>query len=231
MSFNPTKCNIIHLSRKKAPILRTYHIKGTNLEAVESATYLGISIAKDISWNRQVSRVAAKGHLMLGFVRWNVVTTSRSIKELAYNSLVRPTMEYAASVWCPYYSNQIWYIEMVQRRAARYCLHTYTKMESVTAMLQKLKWETLEQRRLKARVVMRYRIVIDLVMIPKDQLIPNTSSTRGHHMKFHKIYATEITTRTPFSPPSSPCGTHYQHQQCQWLPLMCSRRSWLVKSL
>ena len=66
----------------------------------------------------------------------------------------------------------------------------YTKTESVTAILQELNWETLEQRRLKARVVMGYRIVNDLVMIPKDQLIPNTSSTKGHHMKFHKIYAT-----------------------------------------
>ena len=132
MSFNPTKCIIIHISRKKAPILRTYHIKGTNLEAVESATYLGISIAKDISWNRQVSCVAAKGNRMLGFVRRNVVTTSQSTKELAYNSLVRPTMEYAASVWCPYYKNQIWDIEMVQRRAARYCLHKDGECDSHT---------------------------------------------------------------------------------------------------
>ena len=189
MSFNPTKCNIIHMSRKKDPLLHTYHIKGTNLEAVENATYLGINVAKDLSWNRQVSRVAAKGNRMLGFVKRNVVTTSRSTKELAYNSLVRPTMEYASSVWCPYYENQIYDIEMVQRRAARYCLHAYTKKESVTTMLQMLKWETLEQRRLKARVVMGYHVVNDLVMIPKDQLIPNTSSTRGHHMKFQTLYA------------------------------------------
>ena len=189
MSFNPTKCNIIHMSRKKDPLLHTYHIKGTNLEAVENATYLGINVAKDLSWNRQVSRVAAKGNRMLGFVKRNVVTTSRSTKELAYNSLVRPTMEYASSVWCPYYKNQIYDIEMVQRRAARYCLHAYTKKESVTTMLQMLKWETLEQRRLKARVVMGYRVVNDLVMIPKDQLIPNTSNTRGHHMKFQTLYA------------------------------------------
>ena len=76
MSFNPTKCNIIHMSRKKDPLLHTYHIKGTNLEAVENATYLGINVAKDLSWNRQVSRVAAKGNIMLGFVKRNVVTTS-----------------------------------------------------------------------------------------------------------------------------------------------------------
>ena len=141
MSFNPTKCNIIHMSRKKDPLLHTYHIKGTNLEAVENlSTYLGINVAKDLSWNRQVSRVAAKGNRMLGFVKRNVVTTSPSTKELAYNSLVRPTMECASSVWCPYYKNQIYDIEMVQRHAARYCLHAYTKKERVITMLQMLKW-------------------------------------------------------------------------------------------
>ena len=55
------------MSSKKDPILHTYHIKGTNLEAVENATYLGINVAKDLSWNRQVSRVAAKGNRMRRF--------------------------------------------------------------------------------------------------------------------------------------------------------------------
>ena len=188
MTFNPSKRNIIDITRKKEPIWYTYHIKGTDLEAVDNATYLGISIAKDLSWNKQVGSVAAKGNRMLGFIKRNVITTSQSTKELAYNSLVRPTMEYAASVRCPYYGNQIHDVEMVQRRAARYCLHAYGQV-SVTAMIQQLKWETLEQRRLKARVVMGYRVVNDLIKIPKDQLIPNKSSTRGHHIKYNTIYA------------------------------------------
>ena len=29
----------------------------------------------------------------------------------------------------------------------------------------------------------------DLIKIPKDQLIPNKSSTMGHHIKYHTIYA------------------------------------------
>ena len=196
---NLNVCNFAILTRKlvysflnrirlSSNSLYTYHIKGTNLDAVDNATYLGINIAKDLSWNKQVSRVAAKGNRMLGFIKRNVITTSRSTKELAYNSLVRPTMEYAAAVWCPYYGNQIHDIKMVQRRAARYCLHAYGH-DSVTTMIQQLKWEMPEQRRLKARVVMGYRVVNDLIKIPKDQVIPNKSSTRGHHIKYHTIYA------------------------------------------
>ena len=71
-------------------------------------------------------------------------------------------------------------------------------------MLQMLKWETLEERRLKARVVMGYRVVNDLVMIPTDQLIPNTSSTRGHHMKFQTFYAQRNYCKYIFFPPFIP---------------------------
>ena len=65
MTFNPSNCNIIHITRKKEPMLYTYQIKGTDLNAVENATYLGINITKDLSWNKQVSWVAAKLHARL----------------------------------------------------------------------------------------------------------------------------------------------------------------------
>ena len=61
-------------------------------------------------------------------------------------------------------------------------------MDSPTEIMQSLKWETLEQRRLKSRVVMGYRIVHGLVGIRPDQLVPSASSTRGHDMKYNTIY-------------------------------------------
>ena len=185
MSFNPTKCNIIHISRKKDPVLNTYHIKSTDLEAVDTATYLGVDVAKNLTWHKQTSKVVAKGNRSLGFIKRNIRTTSRKIKELSYKTLVRPTLEYAASVWSPHQKELKYVLEMVQRRAARYVLHRHQRLDSVDDMLRRLKWDTLEQRRLKARAVMGYRIVHGLVMIPADQLIPTTVNTRGHAMKFH----------------------------------------------
>ena len=89
MYFNPSKCNIIHVSRKKKPLLYTYHIKSTNLKAVDIATYLGIEVSKELTWHKQVSKVAAKENRVLRFVRLNITTTSQCIKELAYKTLVR----------------------------------------------------------------------------------------------------------------------------------------------
>ena len=195
MSFNPTKCNIIHISRKKTPILRTYHIKGTNLEAVESAPYLGISIAKDLLEQTSES-CSSQGKPHAGLCEAECCDNITKYQGTHLQQSHSTNHGVCGISLVPILQKS----NLVQRCAARYCLHAYTKTESVTAMLQELNWETLEQRRLKARVVMGYRTVNDLVMIPKDQLIPNTSSTRDHHMKFHTIYAKRNYYKNTFFP-------------------------------
>ena len=47
------------------------------------------------------------------------------IREMAYQSLVRPQLEYSASVWDLHVKEQIKKIEMVQRRAARWTLRMF----------------------------------------------------------------------------------------------------------
>jgi hypothetical protein len=54
---------------------------------------------------------------------------------------------------------------MVQRRASRYVVNRYHNTSSVTSILEELKWPTLEERRKRARLVLMYKIVNDLVKI------------------------------------------------------------------
>ena len=93
-----------------------------------------------------------------------------------------------ASVWSPHLKGHKEVLEKVQWRAARYVLHEYGEGTRTTNMIHRLKWESLEQRRLKARVVMAYRIVHKLVKIPSNQFVPTASTTRGDDMRFHRIY-------------------------------------------
>ena len=60
------------------------------------------------------------------------------LKSIAYNSLVRPHLEYGAAIWDPYTKKNINKLEMIPRRAARYVVNRYHCSASVTDMLKEL---------------------------------------------------------------------------------------------
>jgi len=186
MSFHPDKCNTMHISRSKTHSKTIYSLKGHNLEEVTTARYLGLDIRSDLSWHTHIDRIVKKGNSMLGFSQRNL-----RIKNTETKALVRSNLEYCSSVWNPHTTSAIHKIEMVQRRAARYTTSRYHNTSSVTDMLEKLKWESLESRRTKQQLTMMYKIVNNLVDIKADTyLTPATSQTRKRHNKSYRVIAT-----------------------------------------
>ena len=100
MKFNPSKCQVLHISRARQPIHSQYTLHGEILESVDWARYLGVSISKDLSWNTYISKFTSKANQTLGFVKRNVRTKNQSFKELAYKTLVRPSKTYKRQKWC-----------------------------------------------------------------------------------------------------------------------------------
>jgi hypothetical protein len=95
------------------------------------------------------------------------------VKSAAYTSMVRPTMEYASSVWDPTNRKKIGNLEKVQKRAARFVFNNYTDRTpgGVTKMVKSLKWEKLEERRKSNRLCMLYKIKNGLIDIDSNQYI------------------------------------------------------------
>ena len=106
-----------------------------------------------------------KANSTLGFLRRNLRVGSQSVKERAYFALVRPTLEYASSIWDPADKTLINKIEMVQRRAARYVTCRYRKRSSVGSMLRELEWTSLKDRRQHQRLVLLFKITHGLVAV------------------------------------------------------------------
>ena len=85
MRFQPVKCNMIQITRKRMKkIHASYTLEGTVLENVESIKYLWVTITNDLRWNTHVSNVCTKANQTLGFLRRNLYSCPQEVKEAAY---------------------------------------------------------------------------------------------------------------------------------------------------
>ena len=66
MSFNAGKCSVIRITPKSRKAKETnYTLHGQTLAVEESSKYLGVTLTNDLSWNKHVENVAAKGNRTL----------------------------------------------------------------------------------------------------------------------------------------------------------------------
>ena len=94
MEFNPDKCEIIRLSRKKNPTIFKYKLHDTILKETTSAKYLGLTISNDLPWNDHINKITSKANNTLRLIKRNIKTNNSEIKETAYRTYVRPQLEY-----------------------------------------------------------------------------------------------------------------------------------------
>ena len=57
MDFNPSKCQVLHISKSRHPAQHINMLHGQALEAMDHAKYLGVDISKDLSWNTHIIRI------------------------------------------------------------------------------------------------------------------------------------------------------------------------------
>jgi len=107
MQFNLSKYKVLCISNTRSPSVKKYTFCGVELEQVQDITYLGIKLTSKLKWDQHVSTVSSKASKVLGVVRRNLHNCPRSVRETAYKTLVRPTLEYGSATWDPYYDKDI----------------------------------------------------------------------------------------------------------------------------
>ena len=151
-----------------------------NLEIVQSAKYLGITITEYMDWGPHISGISSKATNTLGFIRRNLAFSHRNTKEVAYKNSVRPKLEYAAPIWSPYCKTQVLQMEKVQRTAAHWTCRRWRYTSSVGEMLDELQWPTLEARRDQSSLLFFYKIHCGTMSFDKDKYLTQP--------KMYKIY-------------------------------------------
>ena len=101
MKVNVAKCHSMRVTRHLPDkhILFDYTLHQEQLEQVQSAKYLGITITDNLDWGHHVSEISCKATNTMDFLHRNLALAPRHTKEVAYKTLVRPQLEYAAPIW------------------------------------------------------------------------------------------------------------------------------------
>ena len=106
MRFQPVKCNMIQLTRKRTKRCRN------------------------------VSNICTKAYRNFCFNRRNVYPCPQDVKETAYKGLVHPVLEYGSPVWDPPSAVLQEELESVQKHGARFVTGNYNyETGSMTGIL------------------------------------------------------------------------------------------------
>jgi hypothetical protein len=127
MTFNPSKCKVMHMSRKKvcSSASLQYHLNDKPLESVTNISDLGVIVSKDLSWANHIEDICTKANKTLGLIKRVCArdVVDANTRKLLYCAVVRPKLEYASCVWSPYSAKQRKLIENIQRRATKFILN------------------------------------------------------------------------------------------------------------
>ncbi len=191
MRFQPSKCNIMQLHRKRNIIDYDYKLGDTVLEKVDSIKYLGVTITKDLSWNNHIRNVCNKANRTLGLLKRNLSKCPSEVKMQAYKGLVRPILEYSSPIWDPYTVTLQDQLEATQKRAARFISNNYEYTPgSMTNILNSLNLPSLKERRTQSRLILFYKGLKKFANIPLEDLqIPKRRLRNMHDQHFNQIYA------------------------------------------
>ena len=72
MEFNPSKCQVLQLTRARKPIPTSHYLHNHKLEITDCARYLGVDISQNLSFNNYIDRICNTANKTLGFLRRNL---------------------------------------------------------------------------------------------------------------------------------------------------------------
>ena len=102
LTFNPGKTQIMVVTNKKKVSLNKLHISGTEIEYVENATYLGLTLNNRLNWAENIKQKCCRAKKALHAVK-SMVGSTWGIKpdkmRWLYTAIARPVVSYAAIVW------------------------------------------------------------------------------------------------------------------------------------
>ena len=107
MQFNPSKCQVLQITKRAKPLNTKYILHNVEIESVSAAKYLGVTIEDDLSLTKHIDITTRKANQTFGFLKRNIWVHNKALKSVAYKTLVRPQLEYTSTVWYSYTTTDV----------------------------------------------------------------------------------------------------------------------------
>ena len=143
---------------------------------VDTHKHLGIYLSNDCTWHKHIDYVKDKAWARINIMRKLKFELDRKSLETIYLTFIRPILEYGDIVWdnCTLYEKQE--LDKIQTEAARIVTGT-TKLISIQTLYDEIKWETLESRRNKHKLVLFYKMFNNISPAYLSYLVPPSISS------------------------------------------------------
>jgi len=168
------------------PVL--YDVHSINLPTVDASTDLGVTYDKHFSFSAHIDKVVTKAAQCAKLILNCFSTRDPVVLMRAFNTYVRPILEYTTVVWLPVLKQDIRKLEGVQKRFSKR-LSGMSNLQ-YEARLKALSTTSLEHRRIRNDLVTCYKYLNNMCEIGNlDSLrISEVTQTRGHSMKLARSF-------------------------------------------
>ena len=151
------------------------------MQKTEIERDLGVLISNDLECDQHVISATSKANRKLGMIKHTLKYPDTNTLKLLNKSMVRPHLEYAATVWNPTWQKDIDKLENVQRRATKI---EPLKGKNYEERSRILDLPLLQERRRRGDLIEMYKTVNSngyINLIEPLRFFDNMS--RGHHSK------------------------------------------------
>jgi hypothetical protein len=156
--FNVSKCGVMHVGKKNPA--NEYVMKMDTdvqrLNVTKEEKDLGVTFDCQLSFDPHIQRVVNKANQMLGIIKRTFTFLDKETFLKLYKAFVRPHLEYANVIWCPFLKRQSKLIESVQRRATK-LLRECREMAYVDR-LHYLNLHSLKGRRIRGDLIQMFKM-------------------------------------------------------------------------
>ena len=177
VTFNPLKTETLLISRNLTkPYHPPLHTDNQIIAEVDTHKHLGIYLSNDCTWHKHIDYVKDKAWARINIMRKLKFELDRKSLETIYLTFIRPILEYGDIVWdnCTLYEKQE--LDKIQTEAARIVTGT-TKFISIQTLYDEIKWEILESRRNKHKLVLFYKMYNNISPAYLSSLVPPSISS------------------------------------------------------